>query len=995
MCYNSIVIEGGVFVKKMKIGLDAGSTTVKLVALEGNKIVFSKYVRHLSDIKQTIVGLLKDLKEKLGECDITLNMTGSAGLGVAKSIGANITQEVICAGTAIREEYGDVDVCIELGGEDAKIIFFEGNNVEQRMNGSCAGGTGAFIDQMAILLDTDSTGVNELAKGYEKIYTIASRCGVFAKTDIQPLLNQGARKEDIAASIYQAIVNQTIAGLAQGKLISGRICFLGGPLTFSDQLRRRFIEFLELKPEEVIIPSNGEVFVAYGCALEAEGDELSLTELIEKLESSVDDKQINRRSFKNLFNSENEYYEFAKRHDKNHLEYKDINQYSGNAYLGIDAGSTTTKIILLSEKNEILYDFYSSNKGNPLETIKKQLIEIREICGDRINICGSASTGYGEQLIKSAFNLDMGEVETICHYKAAKFFMPNVDFIIDIGGQDMKCLKIKDDVITSIILNEACSSGCGSFIETFATSLGYQAKDFAKLGISSRNTVDLGSRCTVFMNSGVKQAQSENASPADISAGLAKSVVKNAIYKVIRANDIKAEYGENIVVQGGTFLNDAVLRAFEQEVGVEVIRPNIAGLMGAFGAALMAKELGLKCSTFMSLDDLDKFRFEAKAVTCKKCTNHCAMTVNTFANGEKFISGNKCEKGAGITDLKAELPNLYEYKYQKLLKYFDNQLVDCINDINGVVGLPLVLNMYENIPFWITFFNSINYRVELSATSNKDLYELGQNTIPSDTVCYPAKLVHGHIIKLIENEKVDYIFYPNIPFNFSEKKHPKNHYNCPVVACYPELIKGNVDRLNHEKYLMPFITLNNEKMFAKVLLKTFEGKIKATKKQIKNAYRCAISAYEQYRMDIIEEGKKAQEYALKNGKQIIVLAGRPYHIDPEVNHGIPKMLQSLDCVVISEDVLNLEKDYINSRVLNQWTYHTRLYDAAEQVASMDNTNMIQLVSFGCGLDSITTDEVKNILEENGKIYTQLKIDEINNLGAANIRIRSLLATMKK
>ncbi len=979
--------------KRLNVGIDAGSTTVKLVALNENKeIVFKKYVRHFSDIKKTIISLLNDLANEIGDCKIVLNMTGSAGLGVAKTIDSNITQEVICAGQAIKENYGNVDVCIELGGEDAKIIFFEGNNVEQRMNGSCAGGTGAFIDQMAILLDTDSKGVNTLAKGYENIYTIASRCGVFAKTDIQPLLNQGARKEDIAASIYQAIVNQTVAGLAQGKKIKGRVCFLGGPLTFSDQLRRRFIEFLELKEDEVIVPENGEVFVAYGCALEASGDEILLSDLIDKLTFSVDTKKISKKKFKNLFESEEEYNEFALRHNKNHLAYKEISEYSGKAYLGIDAGSTTTKIILLSEENEILYEFYSSNKGNPLETIKEQLIEIRKICTDKIKIVGSASTGYGELLIKSAFNLDAGEVETICHYNAAKFFMPNVDFIIDIGGQDMKCLKIKDDIITSIILNEACSSGCGSFIETFATSLGYGAKEFAKLGLSSRNTVDLGSRCTVFMNSGVKQAQSENASPSDISAGLAKSVVKNAIYKVIRANDIKEEYGENIVVQGGTFLNDAVLRAFEQEVGVEVIRPNIAGLMGAFGAALLAKSLNLEKSSFMELEDLEKFEYIAKAVTCKKCTNHCAMTVNTFTSGEKFISGNKCEKGAGLKAEKHNLPNLFDYKYQKILGYFENQEE---KEWNGVIGIPLALNMYENVPFWTTFFNAINYRVELSATSNKGLYELGQSTIPSDTVCYPAKLVHGHILKLIEKENVDYIFYPNIPFNFSEKEHPKNHYNCPVVACYPELIKGNIDELDHEKYLMPFVTLNDEKMFTKVIESTFNKKIKTSKGKIKRAYRLAIEAYKKYREDVINEGREAIKYAEENNKQIIVLAGRPYHIDPEVNHGIPKMIQSLDCVIISEDALNKEKDYINSRVLNQWTYHTRLYDAAMEVITMKNANMIQLVSFGCGLDSITTDEVKNILEENGKIYTQLKIDEINNLGAANIRIRSLLATMKK
>ncbi len=979
--------------KILKVGLDAGSTTVKLVALdENNNIVFKKYKRHMSDIKKAVVELLEDLEKEFGNVRVIFNITGSAGLGIAKMIDVSVTQEVICAGVAINQDFGNVDVCIELGGEDAKIIFFEGNNVEQRMNGSCAGGTGAFIDQMAILLDTDSSGINELAKNYEKIYTIASRCGVFAKTDIQPLLNQGARKEDIAMSVYQAIVNQTVAGLAQGKSIHGKVCFLGGPLTFSDQLRRRFIEFLELKDEEVLIPENGEVFVAYGCALEASGDDVLLEDLKQKIILKSNEKKTSKKKFPNLFNSEAEYNEFLERHNKNHLDYKDISDYKGDAYLGIDAGSTTTKIILLSEENEILFEFYSSNKGNPLDTIKEQLIELRKLCSDKINIRGAASTGYGELLIKSAFNLDAGEVETICHTEAAKFFNPDVDFIIDIGGQDMKCLKIENDVITSIVLNEACSSGCGSFIETFATSLGYGIKDFAKIGLSSRNIVDLGSRCTVFMNSGVKQAQSENASPADISAGLAKSVVKNAIYKVIRANDIKAEYGENIVVQGGTFLNDAVLRAFEQEVGAEVVRPNIAGLMGAFGAALIAKKMRLAKTTFLELDKLLEFSFESKAVTCKKCNNYCAMTVNTFSNGEKFISGNKCEKGAGVKELKEFLPNVYDFKYRKLLSYFKEQKV---NEPKANFGIPLVLNMYENIPFWVAFFNKLNCKVSISATSNKELYEVGQNTIPSDTVCYPAKLVHGHILKLIENKDIDFIFYPNIPFNFKEKEHPKNHYNCPVVACYPELIKANVDKLDKSAYLMPYITLNDRKMFVNVIYKTLNEAISVKKSDLKKAYDAGIKEYKKYREETILEGKRAIEYAVSNDKKIIVLAGRPYHIDPEINHGIPKMIQSLDCVVISEDSLNVEEDYTNPRVLNQWTYHTRLYDAAKKVSKMENTNLIQLVSFGCGLDSITTDEVKAILEENSKIYTGIKIDEINNLGAANIRIRSLLATMKK
>ncbi len=976
----------------LRIGLDAGSTTVKLVALNNkDEIVYKNYIRHKSNIGASLINLLKEVEQKVGDSDVIFNMTGSAGLGIADVIGATVTQEVICAGTAINHEYGDIDVCIELGGEDAKIIFFENGNVEQRMNGSCAGGTGAFIDQMATLLNTDSAGINVLARNYHKIYAIASRCGVFAKTDIQPLLNQGARKEDVAASIYQAIVNQTVAGLAQGKTIKGRVCFLGGPLTFSEQLRNRFVNFLELNEDEIIVPDNGEVFVAYGCALEAKGNPTTVADIISKIEHGEKNKKSSIKKHKNLFETDEEYTEFKNRHDKEKVESINIETYEGDAYLGIDAGSTTTKMMLLSDQNEILWQFYSSNKGNPLETIKEQLIELLKITDKKINIAGAVSTGYGEQLIKHAFELDHGEVETICHFEAAKFFKPNVDFIIDIGGQDMKCLKIDKDVITSIILNEACSSGCGSFIETFATSLGYGANEFAKIGLSSRNAVDLGSRCTVFMNSGVKQAQSENATPADISAGLAKSVVKNAIYKVIRANNIKEEYGSNIVVQGGTFLNDAVLRAFEQEVEVDVVRPNIAGLMGAFGAALLAKNLNKEKSSLISLDELDKFSYVSKGATCKKCTNFCSMTINTFANGKKFVSGNKCEKGAGVKVEKPALPNMFTYKYDKLMSYFENQN---LSNPKAVVGLPLALNMYENIPFWVAFFNKLNYKVEYSATSNKKVYELGQSTIASDTVCYPAKMVHGHILKLTQNENIDYIFYPNIPYNFIEKTHPRNNYNCPVVASYPELIKVNVDVIDEQKYLMPYLTLNTQKHFTKAFMEEVGDVFGVKKKDVAAAYDVGMESYNDFRADIIKEGEKAIDFANENNKQIIVLAGRPYHVDPEVNHGLPKMIESLDCVVVSEDAINHKQSYDDPQILNQWTYHTRLYDAAKQVTTMKNANLIQLVSFGCGLDAVTTDEVKKILEDNGKLYTQIKIDEINNLGAANIRIRSLLATVK-
>ncbi len=972
----------------LQVGIDIGSTTIKCVVMnDKTEILYKDYMRHKSSITKSLITLLKGIRKTFDSSQMYFNFTGSAGMLLASNIGVQFTQEVISATKAIKKQDKSIDCCIELGGEDAKIIFFDGNNVEQRMNGTCAGGTGAFIDQMATLLDVNVIQLNELAKTYEKIYPIASRCGVFAKSDIQPLLNQGANHNDIAVSIYQAIVNQTIAGLSQGRKIKGNVAFLGGPLTFSSELRKRFIETLNL--ENVLVPKSGEVFVAYGAALTANETFISTEGLLKRVtdyENSGHKKV--KKTLGALFNNNQELEEFKERHSTAKIQEIDMKTYAGNAYLGIDAGSTTTKLVLLSEDNKILYYFYSHNKGNPVDMVKKALYEIYEIKNDKTNIISSYSTGYGEDLIKYAFNLDNSEVETICHYKAAFFFNRDVDFIIDIGGQDMKCFKISNGVISSIILNEACSSGCGSFLETFSTGLGYEIKDFAALALESREPVDLGSRCTVFMNSGVKQAQAEAAKTEDISAGLAYSVVKNALYKVIRTVDARHDLGENIIVQGGTFYNNAVLRAFEKEIGMEVVRPNIAGLMGAFGAALLAKENAKLSSTLLSKEELDNFSYTTKKAVCRKCSNYCGLTINIF-NKNRYISGNRCEKGAGLNSDKDQIPNLYLYKYKKIMSYQSKK----DKTYKAKVGIPLAMNMYENIPFWFTFFDSLGMEVVYSDRSTKAVYELGQDSIPSDTACYPAKIAHGHIENLITKD-IDKIFYPNMPFNFIEKDYRDNEYNCPVVAFYPEVIGANMENLDLQKYLKPYLSLNKKKYFLQNLIASFKKGNRISIKKAGKAYDKAIQAYNDYRKDILNQGQIAIKYAEDNNKKVILLAGRPYHIDPEINHGIPKLLQSLDVVVLSEDSVNTLADQEQVKVLNQWTFPTRLYDSAKFISTMPNANLIQLISFGCGLDAITSDEVKDILEVNGKIYTGIKIDEASNLGTANIRIRSLLSTMK-
>ena len=966
-----------------KIGIDAGSTTLKCIVLnEEDKILYSNYERHYSKVREKLIEELENIKGIIENKKFKIAITGSAGYGISKEYNLPFVQEVFATTLAIKRYYDDVDVAIELGGEDAKIIFLTGG-FEERMNSSCAGGTGAFIDQMAHLMGLTVDEMDNLSLKHENIYEIASRCGVFAKTDIQPLLNQGARKEDISASVFQSVVNQTIGGLAQGRSIEGKIMFLGGPLYFCKGLRDRFIKTLKLKDNDVVSPENAQVFVAIGSAIYSKEDNKKyeyeeLLNIIKENHNEISTMNI----IDPLFNSEEEYNEFKERHKKAKVKVSDINNYAGEAYVGIDAGSTTTKVVLIDKEDNILYEYYGSNKGNPIEVVKKELKHIYNICGEKIKIMGSAVTGYGEELIKKAFSIDFGIVETVAHYIAASHFNPKVDFILDIGGQDIKCFKIKDGIVANIMLNEACSSGCGSFIESFANQMGYDVETFSKLGLFAKHGADLGSRCTVFMNSSVKQAQKEGATVEDLSAGLSVSVVKNALYKVIRAKSLD-ELGRNIIVQGGTMYNDAILRAFEKELGMNVIRPSISGLMGAYGCALYAKRKNLKESKIISKEDLESFTHKSKIAKCGLCTNRCNLTINIFNDGEKYISGNRCEKPTG--NKKSEsIPNMYQYKYKKLREY---ESLD--EGKRGTIGLPMVLNMYENIPLWATFFKELGFKVVLSDESNKKMYLKGQHTIPSDTVCYPAKLAHGHIENLI-SKNIEHIFYPCMSYNFDEGI-SDNCFNCPVVAYYPELLKTNVKELDSNNFMMEYLSLNNKKLLSKqlyeILNKTF-GDIK--QKEVKNALEKAYIEYEKYTKHIKEKGEEFIEYAKNNNKKVIVVAGRPYHIDPEINHGIDKVLSSLGIVVLTEDSIEVSHEKPKVNILNQWTYQARLYNAAYYVAKNKDMELIQLVSFGCGTDAITSDEVKDILERNNKIYTQLKIDETNNLGAAKIRIRSLL-----
>ena len=969
----------------LRIGIDIGSTTVKVVVLdEQNKLLFRSYERHYSKTRERACETLKSISGQLSGQRVKLVITGSAGLGVAKAAGLDFVQEVYATAAAVNTYIPDTDAVIELGGEDAKIIFF-GGALEERMNGSCAGGTGAFIDQMATLMNVSVNELDSLSLKHEKIYPIASRCGVFAKSDIQPILNQGGRKEDVAASIFQAVVDQTVAGLTQGRELKGKIVFLGGPLHFLMGLRQRFVETLKLDGEHAVFPEDGDCFAAMGAALCATDYEpVPFEDALKRLEESRE-TNTSADTMPPLFDTQEEYDAFLARHNASRPPEADIHTYAGPAWLGMDAGSTTTKLALITADGGLLYTYYHSNLGNPVSIVLEQLKKIYELCGDRIQIKGAAVTGYGEDLIKNAFSCDLGLVETVAHYKAAAHFNPDVDFIIDIGGQDMKCFKIRNGAVDSIMLNEACSSGCGSFIETFAKALGSNIADFSKMGLFAKKPVNLGSRCTVFMNSSVKQAQKDGASVEDISAGLSISIVKNAIYKVIRAASAD-DLGQHIVVQGGTFLNDAVLRSFERELGREVTRPTIAGIMGAFGAALAARNLHLERSALLSSQDLEKFTHTAKPATCGLCTNHCSLTVNTFDGGRRFISGNRCSRPLG--EEPHHLPDLMRYKYQKLRALHGKGEGD---GSRGRIGIPFGLNMYENLPFWFTFFTKLNFEVVLSPESSRKLYLKGQRTIPSDTVCYPAKLLHGHVEALVE-AGVDAVWYPCMSYN-NDEGIGDNHYNCPVVAYYPELIAANVPSLKQTRFLDPYVGLWRHKDFGKRIAQLMHQEFGIPKKESAAAARAAYEAYEAYVHDVRATGQEYIDYARSHGLNIIVVCGRPYHIDPEINHGINDLITSFGFVLVTEDALSYLEGYAPRKVLNQWTFQSRMYNAARYVCTQPDMQVVQLVSFGCGTDAITTDEMRSILEDGDKLYTQLKIDDISNLGAVKIRIRSLMAAI--
>ncbi len=971
----------------MKIGLDVGSTTLKCVVLdEKDQIVYKDYQRHFSQITRKTVGMLEDIMKQFpNEKEMSLCISGSAGMGIAESLGIPFEQEVYATRVAVNKLIPNTDVVIELGGEDAKILFLT-DGLEVRMNGSCAGGTGAFIDQMATLLNMEAGEMNEAAKHYEKIYTIASRCGVFAKSDIQPLLNQGAQKNDIAASIFYAVVNQTIAGLAQGREIKGKVVYLGGPLTFLSELRKAFDTTLKLTG---IAPDHSLYFVAMGAALKKDGQAFLLTDLVDKINGYT--ATGGYASCKPLFTSKEEYDAFIDRHKKNSDHIKQVESLTGSAYLGVDAGSTTVKAVVIDENADILCSEYLPNGGNPVPIIKEFMEKLYEKYPD-IHIEASAVTGYGEEMIMNAFGVDFGIVETVAHFTAAKKFQPDVDFIIDIGGQDIKCFQIRNHAIDNIFLNEACSSGCGSFLQTFAGALGYKIDEFAKRGLFADKPVDLGSRCTVFMNSSVKQAQKDGASIENISAGLSISVVKNALYKVIRAASAK-QLGEHIVVQGGTFLNNAVLRAFEQEIGHDVVRPEIAGIMGAYGAALYAKENNTGKSTILDKEGLKGFQHEISMTTCKGCSNHCKLTINTFDNGRRFVSGNRCDTP---TAKKAEGPqyDLYDYKLKLLEQYRTSDIPK--EQARGTIGIPMGLNMYELLPFWHTLFTKLGFNIVTSPNSSRSLYLSGQHTIPSDTVCFPAKLMHGHIEALLK-EKTDAIFYPCLSYNFDEGL-GDNHYNCPVVAYYPEVLEANVKEIKKVKFIYEYLGIHRRKDFTKkfhAVLEKYFGKIKLA--DVMMACNYAYEEYDKYMRLVRMEGRKYLRIAKREDRPVIILAGRPYHLDPEINHGINKLICDLGAVVVTEDSVSDMIRHVDTKVLNQWMYHSRMYAAAQYVADEKdpNLNLVQLVSFGCGVDAITTDEVRRILEESGKIYTQIKIDEITNLGAVKIRLRSLFAATKR
>ncbi len=968
-----------------RLGLDVGSTTLKCALLdEQDQLVFSCYQRHYSKIAGTMTEMLTAIDKEFPGETVAVTLSGSAGMGLADALDVPFVQEVYAERLAVKALQPRTDAVIELGGEDAKILFLRGG-FEMRMNGTCAGGTGAFIDQMASLMRVTPDEVNDLAARHEKVYTIASRCGVFAKSDIQPLLNQGARKEDISAGIFYAVVNQTIGGLAQGRQIGGNVLYLGGPLTFFSELRRSFDEVLGVKG---VCPENSLYYVAIGAACAGVGREETPLSFAARLGALPLVGQY--QSARPLFRSGEEYKAFLERHERASLGTRELTAPRGKMYLGVDAGSTTVKAVLCDEAGNIFRPYYAGNNGNPVPLIKSYLEGIYRDFPD-IEIVSSAATGYGEEIIKNAFGLDMGVVETIAHYTAAKYFKEDVDFILDIGGQDIKCFQIRGGAIDNLYLNEACSSGCGSFLQTFAGALGYDAASFARLGRFAAHPVDLGSRCTVFMNSAVKQAQKDGASVEDIAAGLSISVVKNALYKVIRCADPES-LGKNIIVQGGTFLNDCVLRAFEQEIGRDVIRPKYAPLMGAYGAALYAAaHAGNAKGKLVTARELAAFTHHVKAVTCNGCGNHCSLTVNTFSGGRRFIAGNRCDRPLHLAD-ESKHYDLYEYKLELLGRYCKNR----IDPKKKTVGLPLGLNFYELLPFWHAFFDTLGFNVIVSPTSDRQTYLDGQYTIPSDTACYPAKLMHGHIEALLR-EKPDAIFYPGMTYNVDEKK-GQNHFNCPVVAYYPQVLKGNVRALEDTIFICDFVSPARRSFFEKRMREILGQYFPPfTKREIRRAARAAYAAYAAYFADLRKKAAEYRALAQKEGRPVIVLAGRPYHADPEINHGIHTLICKLGAVVLTEDSVSHLVRPFRVNVRDQWTYHARLYAAAKYVANAPKEakmSLVQLVSFGCGVDAVTTDEVRSIIERTGGIYTQIKIDEISNIGAVNIRLRSLFAALK-
>lgn len=984
----------------LHVGLDVGSTTVKIIVMDKNKnTIYKNYQRHFSDTKNTVCNVLEDLLIKYPLNTFTLALTGSGAMSAAKFLGVDFIQEVVSCKRAVEKYIPKTDVVIELGGEDAKIIYFD-QSIEQRMNGTCAGGTGAFLDQMASLLHTDTAGLNELAKNYKTIYPIASRCGVFAKTDIQPLINEGAAKEDIAASIFQAVVNQTISGLACGRPIRGNVAFLGGPLNYLSELRTRFIETLELTDDEIIVPEEAHLLVAKGAALDSiNSEEITPDELSKKIENLKTSHDNTSKPLDPLFKNEEEYQQFKERHNKNKVTKKELEGYEGDCYLGIDAGSTTTKLVLIDTKGNLLYSLYGSNEGNPLKSVMNMLRKLYSVLPNTAKLRYSGVTGYGEKLIQTALNVDLNEIETIAHYTAAKKFEPNVTSIVDIGGQDMKYIRMKNGSIDNIMLNEACSSGCGSFIETFAKSLNIEISEFVDEAIKSKTPVDLGSRCTVFMNSKIKQAQKEGYSVGDISSGLSYSVIKNAIQKVMKVRDVET-LGKHIVVQGGTFYNDAVLRAFELIVGKNVVRPDISGLMGAYGMALLSKEqyetnLDMEYySSILKLDELDKLQIKVTHTRCNNCENHCKLTINKFSNGQIHVSGNRCEKGAGIVTKSKKLPNLVQYKYERI---FDYKPLDEQYSIRGTIGIPRVLNMYEDYPFWFTFLTNLGFRVILSEKSNRATYEKGMESMPSESVCYPAKLSHGHIESLLE-QGIKTIFYPCMPYSRKEYEKADNHYNCPIVISYSEVLKNNVEGLKDPtvKFLNPFLPFEKKNLVKKMLELDEFKQYNFTRKELEKAADQAEAEYQKCKNDIRAKGLETVRYLEENNLKGIVLAGRPYHIDPEINHGIDTLITSLGLAVLTEDSISDKSEAKRPiRVVDQWVYHARLYAAADFVGKHDCLELVQLNSFGCGVDAVTTDQVEEILSSFNKMYTLIKIDEVNNLGAVRIRIRSLIASMKK